>query len=381
MPTRLAAISLVGATVGTPGIIDWRQNTGGGYLAPTYKQTKNQQYAHLRFHNESGCGLDLTIPNNTDSDYMPAGGWGIITLDDDVQYINFVVSSVIPGATIAVLKCVYYPANDQTSAPFQMVLGNSPVGVGSNVVQSNTLSNEGNAPGTQVVDVGTNVTADLMTMDNSGNIKNQGTYTFDPSSVGSGFSVALQIEPTGATTTNNWQFIYNGGDGSVILYDQTHSKPVTQWEPGGDIYFNNGPVSFINGQITMGNFGVPLIVAQTNAPVTISGTGVTTILSFTPPSSGLYAIYGTFVFINPSTGTVTFKADYSDPITGGGPAAVFGCQSGYIFGLSMGSSAGTTIPTAVNTIWAGSGGAINVHFQDSSGTPGSKVSAMIVRLS
>lgn len=65
----------------------------------------------------------------------------------------------------------------------------------------------------------------------------------------------------------------------------------------------------VNGQTSAGSFGMPLIVAQA-LHVAGSGVGLTTMLSFTIPASGLYRI--NCAFRVGTTGSVTVEATYTD---------------------------------------------------------------------
>lgn len=141
MSIQLTPVDLTSAVTGTSGNVKFPIPGISG------------QNPSVRIYNESGCELQVTFSNGS-SDFIPAGAWPVFEIDPTVTGYSFVVSGVIPNAPISTLNTIYYYPGDPI--PSNMVLGNSPIGItGSVSTASNSLSNEGNAVGTEVIDIGT----------------------------------------------------------------------------------------------------------------------------------------------------------------------------------------------------------------------------------
>lgn len=150
MSDLLLNVDLTSAVVGTDGFI----------MLPTISVQGPSDLAHLRFFNESGCGIQIQFNDGT-SDLVPAGAWPIYALQQNVTRVDWVVAYVIPNAPISTLQPVYYYPGEPL--PENVVLGNSPIGItGAVTTGGSTLSNEGNAAPTEVIDIGTVANAKLV---------------------------------------------------------------------------------------------------------------------------------------------------------------------------------------------------------------------------
>lgn len=153
MSFALPDVDLTAAAVGQKGTI-LLQNMGisaGGVSAnPAFLANPPTLY----FHNDSGCGLGMTLKNTGQSFNLPAGAWVPIPIGPGESEVDYVVKYVLPNPPVSTLMITYYGPGEPI--PQTSTLGNSPVGIGGSVQTSSvqTLSNEGNAAGGLVVDIG-----------------------------------------------------------------------------------------------------------------------------------------------------------------------------------------------------------------------------------
>lgn len=383
--------------------------------ASTLPQRNDFQWPHLTLYNESPAGLRVVFDHTQDKVTVPAGGWlEPWPIDPDetgftatVLYIIQVPSGVT--APVNVLLGDLYQWYEKT--PSVRVLGNSPIGI-ANTVSSLTTKIPINTTGGNVVGIefgpdvnsgsdweficGTN--GDMLLWDNK-NARTVWTGRLADGFLGAktfhveGDAGAANLDILDMLNTHasgrHWG-LFLDGDNALHLFNFTDSVDILLGSiTGGSTWPGavslTGGVLNVGGQATAGNFGVPVIVAQTpTAGVNVTTTGVQTLFSFTPPANGLYELRGTFVQANGSASTYDFWASYADPVTLGNPKASLITSQGAIplIAASFGISTGTSVPCAPTTFNAqGPGHPINVQFNDHAGTPNDTVYAQLWRLS
>lgn len=152
MSFNVAQIDLTAATVGTKGNIP----LGQAIPPPTIKQMmrplQEQEGATLSVLNESGCVLLCTWPAAGKSFSLTAGQWKQLNVPPGEIELDYLVIGLIPNAPVSLLLADLYLPGEQIDDTG--VLGNSPIGVSGAVSTSNiqTLKNDGNAPGTQIIE-------------------------------------------------------------------------------------------------------------------------------------------------------------------------------------------------------------------------------------
>lgn len=170
MSSNLPSIDLTGAVLGQ----QYTQN----FPQFVTVDPKNLKTANIRYYNESGCGLSAVT--NTGYEFkIPAGAWPTVEIGPRDTNITFTVSYILPNAPVSILESTYFPpGEDPTPSP---PLGNSPIGITGNVTTSSitTLSNEGQVPGTQVIDMGDVTFAQLIRLFNDGH----GIWSVDQSGI------------------------------------------------------------------------------------------------------------------------------------------------------------------------------------------------------
>lgn len=146
MSTVVAQVTLSAAQVGTSGQITWNP------IVPTLQQQGVPLTGKLQLHNESGCELLITLPDQNDSMPCPAGAWREIEVAPQTSSLTWTVLAIIPNQPVALLIATYYAPNEAVD-PIG-VLGNSPIGISGAVQTSNiqSLTNDGNPPGTSIVE-------------------------------------------------------------------------------------------------------------------------------------------------------------------------------------------------------------------------------------
>lgn len=152
MSIRLPSVDLSTASVGTSGLVHLPE-----------PKVQVGELAHLRLYNESGCGVSIAFSNGH-TEAIPAGAWPMFEIEPEVQTYTWTVTYVLPNAAVAILEGVYYFPNE--GVPPTPALGNSPIGITGGVTTSSvqTLSNEGNASNTLVIDMGDTGNANLFTL-------------------------------------------------------------------------------------------------------------------------------------------------------------------------------------------------------------------------
>lgn len=124
--------------------------------------------AHLRMYNDSGSTLQVWTDTGDTNEYVPAGGWITIVLDQAADQVHFTVMAELPNPPIQLLMCTYYKQGE--IVPDIPQLGNSPIGGGISTTTNTTqaLSNEGNPAPALVIDIGDNNFVNLIAIYNDG---------------------------------------------------------------------------------------------------------------------------------------------------------------------------------------------------------------------
>lgn len=150
MSIQIGTVDLTNAVIGTKGSISLGNvsNTGSPFYASPNK------YGTLQIFNDSGAGLRLKCQRSPYSTDLPAGGWRNIPIAPGETGVDYQVAYLLPNPPVSLIMPTYYGPNEPV--PDIGTLGNSPVGIGGSVQTSSvqTLSNEGNAANTLVVDIG-----------------------------------------------------------------------------------------------------------------------------------------------------------------------------------------------------------------------------------
>jgi hypothetical protein len=253
---------------------------------PTF--TKNKPILHL--FNESGSGLQITLPTSGSGFYLPAGGWTNIEINPGENQIDFLVIYVLPSPPVQVLLCTYYAPGE--NIPATPTLGNSPIGIGGNVsvTSISALSNEGSAVGTLVIDIGPLGNTNIIQIWNDhftwsvvqGGVAHtvmQGQTAGNPLLLGklgditevlgklladqiatfsagilSQISGQTVIDSTGANLTLN-----SPGVGSNINFQHNTTQ---DFHSGPGFWLDSGSINLIVGSITKCSFGVANTVAN-----------------------------------------------------------------------------------------------------------------------
>lgn len=88
--------------------------------------TKATLDAHARIYNESGSVLQVWTDTGDTNEYVPAGGWITIPIDQAANEIHFTVVNQLASPPIQLLLAVYYKQGEDV--PQIPTLGNSPIG-------------------------------------------------------------------------------------------------------------------------------------------------------------------------------------------------------------------------------------------------------------
>lgn len=148
MSISLPTVNLTGLAVGATGNVTFPA------IAAVARPGHPQEVPHLQIFNDSGHGLQVTTKVGGSKFSLPAGAWRTIAIKPNETEIDFVVVYVLPSPPVDLLLVDLYLQGE--TPPDSGTLGNSPVGIGGTVAtsSSSTLSNEGNATNTLVIDAG-----------------------------------------------------------------------------------------------------------------------------------------------------------------------------------------------------------------------------------
>src|ERR1700737_2048051 len=154
MSSALPTIDVSGGVVGTEYTIDLKAS---GYTSDPSFYAKP---ARLRIQNESACGFYAYTLIEGHSFYIAAGQWPVIDLTPGESGIRLKINYIIAGnSPFVVLPTFYRPGEVVDDAG---TLGNSPTTGAISLMTNTTLSNEGNAPGSLVIDAGTGTNPQLI---------------------------------------------------------------------------------------------------------------------------------------------------------------------------------------------------------------------------
>jgi len=106
----------------------------------------------LQIFNDSGVGFAAVTHTEQHGFNLPAGAWRNVALIAGEISVDFVAEYVLPNPPVSKLMATYY-APGETPDPIG-TLGNSPIGGATQTSSIQTLSNEGAAAGTLVIDTG-----------------------------------------------------------------------------------------------------------------------------------------------------------------------------------------------------------------------------------
>lgn len=204
MSIPLPTVNLANVNVGQSGVVSLA-NVGisAGGVSANPADIKNAGILHI--FNESGSGLLIQFQTEGSAFRLPAGGWTDKPIHAGEQGLQWTVLYNLPNPPVTLLFVdYYYPGEPLPKVP---VLGNSPIGIGGTVTTSSvqTLSNEGNAAQTLVIDIGQTGNTLLITINSDG--------SFSWSVLQSG--VAHQVLK--AQTSGNPLQIGKSGDVSEVL--------------------------------------------------------------------------------------------------------------------------------------------------------------------
>ena len=160
MSFMLPDVDLSTAMVGSKGrILLQTMGVGAGGVSANPSLINNPPTLYI--HNDSGCGLGMTLKDSGKSFNLPAGAWVPVPIGPGESELDYIVKYVLPNAPVNLLMIAYYAPGEPV--PQTATLGNSPVGIGgsTNNVTNTSLSNEGNAANTLVIDIGDTTLAQL----------------------------------------------------------------------------------------------------------------------------------------------------------------------------------------------------------------------------
>lgn len=332
-------------------------------------QEKHKPY-WLVFHNESGSLLQINLSTSGGKGFrLPAGAWRILTLLDYVDSFTVQVLNVLPNPPIQLLIVDFYSSDEV--APTPESLGNSPIGLSAVSLPVTQVIQDGQAVGQTLVEstpTGQGQST-LMTTD--------GKLALSPKLGG-----AQKTLLTLATSDTNAAYLFIVDTSGELLIQVFPSTKVYKLDNSGSLTVP-GTLLSVGGQASAGSFGTPVIVAQAiNVNVTV--TTDQTILSFTPPATGLYRVSLWAEVHGTNNGNNVARVVYTD-------GNQFNIFSQFFFG-SQNNQAPAVVNalaitkdqpfyTAAETIYASSTAAIVVHWQNSAaGTINDFVTALIERL-
>ena len=178
---------------------------------------------------------------------------------------------------------------------------------------------------------------------------------------------------TGATTKNPFG-VGNAAAGTSQTYFDDLGSLTSQ-----------AAIVTLGGQVSVGSFGVPVIVAQA-IQQHVAAVGNVNVLTFTCSATGLYRVSGHIHWSNGSNSAVVASATFTDPngaaynnflaTTASGSATVT-----LLSGSNTFIAGAESMPLLPLTSMASSGASIICKFNDPSGTPNDFVTYIIERLS
>ena len=168
-----------------------------------------------------------------------------------------------------------------------------------------------------------------------------------------------------------------GGNDNIYFFDDTNNQ--NQFAIGPK---TGAGIAVVAGQNTAGSFGVAPIVAQKFGQ-TVTATGLTAILTYTPPANGLYRV-SCYVEFNSTVGSLlVLQATYADDLgaatkfftySGGGATSPLLLNGGNSFGPPI------SMPIMPMVFYAKTTANIVISYNDPSGVPNDAVWATIERI-
>lgn len=158
MSFSLPALDTTGFTTATTGMIDLGNvgvSAGGISASPSLIDNP----AYIYFFNDSGVGFQMRFLQSGKGFDLPAGAWLPVSILPGNTQIGYSVLYTLNNPPVNKLMMTYYAPGEPI--PRAVNLGNSPIGGSLLPVQATTLSNEGNALGITVIDIGTTTIANL----------------------------------------------------------------------------------------------------------------------------------------------------------------------------------------------------------------------------
>lgn len=296
MSTQLLPIDLSSAIVGTKGTIDLSN------CAPTYNPAFTTNPATLQLYNESGAGLMLSFRETGGGANLPAGGWKNLAIPAGEHFVDYTVVYLLANAPVTTLLADYYGPNEEPNP--SAVLGNSPIGVTTNVplnTVATSINNVGNPDGTIVIKIGNAGGLTTAQLDNDGNLtisaQSNGslltvlkllaggglgsfaTIQMDNNQIstdgsgdmtgvrflatdrfrwikalGGATQTVLDFSPSGAT--KSWSVFY-GADDSIRWNQNTDSFEAMRWSKDKSGTLSAGQITWdVSGQLHMPNYKV-----------------------------------------------------------------------------------------------------------------------------
>jgi hypothetical protein len=224
-------VDVTGAIVGSTFIIDWTPIR----IVPTLKQQELGITDTIGIYNESGCGFTVTFNQSGRSFTLPAGGWAprleVGQPGAEDWNITLTVQYVLPNAAVSQVHADYFGPGEANTGN-SVVLGNSPVNIGSGTVTATNTSivNTGNPPGTPII------TSSSTAVDSGGfALNNDGSGEWTVLDDGTARGVVDVVAGTAST-----EAVVTIGDpndqGMTTLWGSAHGNVLT-----ADNHYNIGP--------------------------------------------------------------------------------------------------------------------------------------------
>ena len=275
MSTSLAPVNVANTVVGATFTIDFTPFVKVNTAQAFGRRQGPVEHAHLQLYNDSHVGFSWVANASGKGGYIPAGGWQTIQVDQNDSQVILTVTYVLSNPQVTLVMPTYFAPGEEV--PAQPTLGNSPIGIGGNVATTNisSLSNEGAASNTLVIDMGDSGFSQLLTMYNDGHC----LWQVDQSGVK---HQAIKIQ-----TSGNPLQLGVSGDTSEVLGNLVVDGTLTST---GDATFNgagNG-VTVTNNALVSGTSTFTGDVTHTGkliangAATVINGSVAGTVSFFTP---------------------------------------------------------------------------------------------------
>lgn len=323
MSVQVANINLSAAVAGNAGQV---VSLGTLLPPPTIQQQMrpqdNKNLATLLLFNESGCLLQIVLPESRQTKTLPAGRWLELQIPPHETAVNYLVLGVAGGAPFSNLLADYFAPGEPVD-PLGVV-GNSPVGVSGNVQTGGAtgtafIKNDANAPATSIIEATPN---------------DQGSSAWSLNNDGSGFwrilsanVLANVVNLVRGTTGAVKAAITIGASGDTSITTFYGTVGAGSVVPGATV---NGNIAGQAGSVPVAGIGAGTLPAGVNVPAAQVQAGTFGAGNFTFPSGTGFA--GGASFFDGSTGALNLP------------------HSGAILGLTFFSGSGSgTFSHGMNT--------------------------------